>query len=180
MSSQHADRGQPIPSVFGTVSIQRSRLLSWGASARSRRVVSRIAQNLGRHSIRAVAHLAFPGTHHSPPEFFGSLCRTFVALAVPFHLGGPESGVRPDPRGLPPVLRAAMPKAPIDEHSHASGWQNDVGRTALGQLTVKAEPGACRMKCPAKSHLGTGVLIAAPRQMPTCDRATQFSATPTG
>ena len=64
------------------------------------------------------------------------------------------------------MLWAAVPEAAINKHGHMSTGEHDVGSTAFGKLSVKAEPRAGRMKGLAKADLWRRALLATTRKVP--------------
>jgi hypothetical protein len=69
----------------------------------------------------------FPDPHHRPTFSLKGRCRFVVALPVALQLWlpVPRVGLR-----LDSMLRAAVPEAAIEEHSHPGANEDDIGSPA--------------------------------------------------
>jgi hypothetical protein len=98
-----------------------------------------------------------PDPHHRPALSFKGTCRFVVALPVALQLRLPVPGVG---LRLDSVLRATVPEAAIDEHSHPGANEDDIGSSAQRRhgppVDQVAQPSG--MQLPANSQLRSSVL----------------------
>lgn len=120
-------------------------------------------EDAGHHH---VDRLVLPRPDNPPPSTLEGASDQPVARDVSFELGDPVVAV---PLGNVAVLRAAMPKAAVDEHGDAPAREDDVGlRRDGGQLepVVDAEAQAPRVEAASERALGAGVASPVARHAP--------------
>ncbi len=127
---------------------------SWRGAARRR------SKHSPRRFGRVRPDLALPQPHNGPPSTLSQAGRMPVALSRPGDLCLPQASVRA-PEAPPPVCWAAVPEVTVDENSHAAAWEHQVRGTAVGKLTVEAEPCAGSVEGTSQEQLRFGVLAAA-------------------
>ena len=102
--------------------------------------------------------LMLPDTNHSPPVSLQGSSMAPVTSAILGDLRLPVGAIG-GRKGA--VLRAAMPKAAIDEDGDLSTWKNEIGSdlSTIARLDseIDAIPQSCGMSGAANGALGSGI-----------------------
>lgn len=97
-----------------------------------------------------------PNADKDPARIVKGCGVSFVSGNIPSHFGSPVFFI---PRGLPIVLRAAVPEATAHLNHHPRGPENDVSSHSniRDRLRAHSIPKAHCMKCPTEGQFRVGV-----------------------